>query len=168
MTGGVTNSINAKPKSEEGKKEIDDLKKQVEELQEKVSELVGVLAKKDEINSKDVFKQDLAAGAPDWNSKKWPESTDAGTKFSPSLWDSMDAGTEFHWPPPLDQSDSIGQRHTNIDYSFCRSFDPPKVVPDPFVSDEFTNMGGELIGCGLPSAAGGKCFCSSCTKPPSF
>ncbi|GLU23795.1 hypothetical protein SLE2022_397730 [Rubroshorea leprosula] len=147
-------SIDANPKFKEKKKEADDLKKQVEELQEEVSKLQAELAKKDEIISKDVFKQNLAAVSLGWNlMKKFLESMDAGTELlNLSLLDTIK-----HHPPLLHQFNegltSIGQGHTNIDDTFCIPFDLPVVVLDPFVSDQFTqtvNTGGELIGFGPP------------------
>ncbi|GKV17679.1 hypothetical protein SLEP1_g28148 [Rubroshorea leprosula] len=147
-------SIDANPKFKEKKKEADDLKKQVEELQEEVSKLQAELAKKDEIISKDVFKQNLAAVSLGWNlMKKFLESMDAGTELlNLSLLDTIK-----HHPPLLHQFNegltSIGQGHTDIDDTFCIPFDLPVVVSDPFVSDQFTqtvNTEGELIGFGPP------------------
>ncbi|GLT32096.1 hypothetical protein SLA2020_067860 [Shorea laevis] len=167
-------SIDANPKFKEKKKEADDLKKQVEELQEEVSKLQAELAKKDEIISKDVFKQNLAAVSLGWNlMKKLLESTDAGTELlNLSLLDTIK-----HHPPLLHQFNegltsigqghiniddtfcipfdltSIGQGHISIDDTFCIPFDLPVDVPGPFVSDQFiqtVNTGGELIGSGPP------------------
>ncbi|GKV17680.1 hypothetical protein SLEP1_g28149 [Rubroshorea leprosula] len=145
-------SIDANPKFNEKKKEADDLKKQVEELQEEVSKLQAQLAKRDEIVSKDVFRQNLAAVFLDRNlMKKSLESMDAGPEFlNLPLLDTIK-----HCPPLLHQLNggltSIGQEHTNIDDTFCILFDVSEVVPGPFVSNQFNqtvNMGGEVIGFG--------------------
>ncbi|GLT31658.1 hypothetical protein SLA2020_063790 [Shorea laevis] len=147
-------SIDANPKFKEKKKDTDDLRKQVEELQEEVSELQAELAKKDEIISKDVFKQNLAAVSLGWNlMKKLLESMDAGTELPDlSLLDTIK-----HYPLLLHQFNedlaSIGQGHINIDDTFCILVDVSEVVPGPFVSNQFNqtvNMRGEVIGFNPP------------------